>query len=142
VHNFCDTSGVLSSDWVIQVVVKQYDGADDEVGTEIEPMLTSNNLQHYRVEANQKHVMVFIHNYSKSDLTFHGTYVDQYKDEEIMGSLHLKSHRDELNPADYVQLWYRLSFMPGEGEDAFVLMDCRKGTDQEVLRLRFTPFTP
>jgi hypothetical protein len=76
----------------------------------IEPMLTEHNSRRYKVVAgNANKIKVWIHNYSKSDLTFDGVYVNEHGDEESQGGMFLFGHQDESRPADERELWFPLA---------------------------------
>jgi hypothetical protein len=142
VHNFHDDNGTLLSDWKIQVVVKQFFGDRDYVGTVIEPVATSARYLKYNVtpgQGNENLVKLFIHNYSESNLTIHGRYKTPGKEEEILDAILIDRYRDASKPADDRELWYPVAFEPGTGGDQFVLVDKRNNTSTDVLRIYLSP---
>ena len=128
-HDFRDASGFCTSDWFLQVTVKQHDGKDDEEGENIDSSRITKrpNLRLYSVDPDLL-IRVTVKNLSStSDISFKPVYVKDNGEEEPEDIVELKS-------GEYFELPFPLQKETGEGEDAWALKDDLGNT---VLKLIF-----
>jgi hypothetical protein len=132
-HDFRDANGVWTSDWVLQVTVKQHDGKDDEDGKRIDTSRITRgpDFRLYSVDRDLL-IRVTVKNLSTTrDISLVPVYVKEAKEngeEEAEELVELKS-------GECFELPFPLQKEAGEGEDAWALKDDQGKT---VLRLRFT----
>ena len=128
-HLFRDSSGFWTSDWVLQVTVKQHDGKDDEEGERIasDKVERGHDFRRYTVEAEQL-IKVTLKNLSQTrSITVTPVYVSPEGEEEPEDQVEIKS-------AEEVEMKFPLQKPAGEEEDAWVLKD---EAGKTVLRLCF-----
>jgi hypothetical protein len=129
-HDFRDASGFWTSDWVLQVTVKQHDGKDDEKGEHIATSRITKgpNFRLYYVDPDLL-IRVTIKNLSLTrDISFIPVYVEANETEE---------HQDlvELKSGDDFELPIPLRKEAGEEDDGWAIKD---NMGKTVLKLRFT----
>ena len=128
-HLFRDASGFWTSDWVLQVTVKQHEGNDDEEGERIagDKVERGHDFRRYTVEAEQL-IKVTLKNLSRTrSITVMPVYVSPEGEEEPQDQVEIKS-------AEEVEMNFPLQKPAGEDEDAWVLKD---EAGKTVLRLCF-----
>ena len=119
-----------TSDWVLQVTVKQHDGKDDEEGEHIDtPKITKgSNLRLYTVDPDLL-IRVTVKNLSSTrDISLMPVYVKDNGEEEPEDIIELKS-------GECFELPFPLQKEAGEEEDGWAIKDSEGKT---VLKLRFT----
>ena len=129
-HDFRDASGFWTSDWLLQVTVKQHDGNDDEEGKHIDSSRITKgpNDRLYSVDPDLL-IKVTIKNLSLTrDIPFLPVYVGANEAEEPQDLVELKS-------GDDFELPIPLQKEAGEEDDGWVIKDSMGKT---VLKLRFT----
>jgi hypothetical protein len=129
-HDFRDASGFCTSDWLLQVTVKQHDGKDDEKGEHVDNSRITKrpNLRLYSVDPDLL-IRVTVKNMSStSDISFKPVYVKDNGEEEPEDIVELKSGED-------FDLPFPLRKEAGEDEDGWAIKDNEGKT---VLKLRFT----
>jgi hypothetical protein len=129
-HNFRDASGFWTSDWLLQVTVKQHDGNDDEEGKHIDSSRITKgpNFRVYSVDPDLL-IKVTIKNLSLTrDISFIPVYVGANEAEEPQDLVELKS-------GDDFELPNPLQKEAGEEDDGWVIKDSK---GKPVLKLRFT----
>jgi hypothetical protein len=129
-HDFRDASGFCTSDWFLQVTVRQHDGKDDEKGEDIDNSRITKgpNLRRYAVDPDLL-IRVTVKNLSMtSDISLKPVYVKDNGEEEPEDIVELKSGEDLVLP-------FPLKKEAGEEEDGWAIKDNEGKT---VLKLRFT----
>jgi hypothetical protein len=129
-HDFRDASGFWTSDWVLQVTVKQHDGKDDEKGEHIATSRITKgpNLRLYSVDPDLL-IRVTVKNLSSTrDISLMPVYVKDNGEEEPEDLVELKS-------GESYELPFPLQKEAGEEEDGWAIKDSEGKT---VLKLRFT----
>ena len=129
-HDFRDASGFCTSDWFLQVTVKQHDGKDDEQGEDIDSSRITKrpNLRLYSVDPDLL-IRVTVKNLSStSNISFKPVYVKDNGEEEPEDTVELKS-------GEKFELPFPLQKEAGEEEDGWAIKDNEGKT---VLKLRFT----
>ena len=129
-HDFRDASGVCTSDWFLQVTVRQHDGKDDEKGEDIDNSRITKgpNLRLYSVDPDLL-IRVTVKNLSMtSNISLKPVYVKDNGEEEPEDIVELKS-------GEYFELPFPLQKEAGEEEDGWAIKDNEGKT---VLKLRFT----
>jgi hypothetical protein len=119
--------GEPSAKWLLRVLVKQYNGKDDEVGEVLEVSDVSKILRDYNAKP-KLDIKVTIWNWSTHGIQFEPVYIDSEK-VDYEGLKHLQ--RD----GDYCDLPYPLLMSEGEAPNAWDLKDKSKN---QVLKLRFS----
>jgi hypothetical protein len=133
-HDFRDASGVCTSDWVLQVTVKQHDGKDDEEGEHIDNSRITKrpNLRLYSVDPDLL-IRVTVKNLSSTrDISVMPVYMKDNGEEEPEDLVELKS-------GEYFELPFPLKKEAGEEDDGWAIKDNEGKT---VLKLRFTLLGP
>ncbi len=129
-HDFRDATGFSTSDWVLQVTVKQHDGKDDEEGEHIATSRISKGPQFrlYSVDPDLL-IRVTVKNLSSTrDISLRPVYVKDNGEEEPEDLVELKS-------GECFELPFPLQKEAGQGEDGWAIKDSEGKT---VLKLRFT----
>eukprot|EP00802_Teleaulax_amphioxeia_P025771 Tamp_26687.p1 GENE.Tamp_26687~~Tamp_26687.p1 ORF type:complete len:176 (-),score=51.39 Tamp_26687:359-856(-) len=129
-HEFRDATGCCSSDWLLQVTVKQHDGKDDASGERIAFSKTEkgHDFRRYTVDAGQL-IKVTLKNLSLAkDIKLQPVYVTESGAEEPEDMVDLKCGGEEY------ELPYPLQKNEGDEEDTWAIKDINGKT---VLKLRF-----
>jgi len=127
-HDFRGANGVWTSDWVLQVTVKQHADKNDEDGKRIDASTKGPDFRLYCVDPGLL-IRVTVKNLSQTrDISLMPVYVKENGDEEA-------EERVELKPGECFELPFPLQKEGGEGEDAWALKDDQGNT---VLKLCFT----
>jgi hypothetical protein len=128
-HDFRDASGVCTSDWVLQVTVKQHDGKDDKEGEHIDTSKITKGpkFRLYSVDADLL-IRVTVKNLSSTRaISLMPVYVKDNGEEEPEDLVELKS-------GECFELPFPLQKEAGEEEDGWAIKDKEGKT---VLKLRF-----
>ena len=130
-HDFSDATGFWTSDWILQVTVKQHDGKDDEEGKHIDTSRISKGPQFrlYSVDPDLL-IRVTVKNLcSTRDISLVPVYVKDNGEEDLEELVQLKS-------GECFELPFPLQTEAGEEEEAWAIKDSEGKT---VLKLGFTP---
>jgi hypothetical protein len=129
-HDFRDENGVWTSDWVLQVTVKQHDDKDDEDGQRISASKVSMgaDFRLYQEMEPEKLIRVSLRNLSRTrDISVMPVYVKENGEEEAEELVEIKA-------GDCFELPFPLQKKTQEKEDGWVIKDKEGKT---VLKLRF-----
>jgi hypothetical protein len=129
-HDFRDENGVWTSDWVLQVTVKQHDDQDDEDGQRISAAKVSMgaDFRLYQEMEPEKLIRVSLRNLSRTcDISVMPVYVKENGEEEAEELVEIKA-------GDCFELPFPLQRKTTEKEDGWAIKDKEGKT---VLKLRF-----